>query len=122
MHVCLDLDAAKSEIPAILRGEVVTPVSGLGSNMDKKATDRRRPVAIIVGGAFSAEEFEEVRMEDVTSVPWVKVEATNVPLSERPPNPAYPATVIVKVKECLHQHGLLGGGTSVAHEGEVWKC
>lgn len=122
MHVCLDLDAAKSEIPAVLRGEAVTPVSGLGSNLDKKATDRRRPVAIIVGGAFSAEEFEEVRMEGVRSVPWVKVEATNVPLSERPPNPSYPATVGVNVKECLRQHGMLDGGVGMAHEGVVWKC
>lgn len=116
------MEAAISEIPRVLRGEAVVPASGAGSNTTVPADERRVPKAVIVGGAFTPEEFEVVRKADVKSVPWMKVELSKVPVDMRPPNPAYPAYAAASAKAVLKEHGVTDGPVNKEHVGALWDC
>lgn len=58
------------------------PVSGVGSNTNKPAGERRVPVLVITGGAFTTEKFDTVRETDMQKVPWVRMDIENVPRSK----------------------------------------
>ncbi len=52
-HICLTLDAAEAELPAICAGELATaPSSGLGSNAAVPEAERRVPRAIVFGAGI----------------------------------------------------------------------
>jgi hypothetical protein len=70
VHVWHDVATAKSELTALLNGEHVRPLSGLGSNTD--ATTPTTPRAIIVGAGFTRSELDEMRnILNGDSVPWL---------------------------------------------------
>ena len=60
VHVCHDLPSGKREIPALLRGEVVTPQSGMGTNAEEGVATVV-PRGIVIGKGFSEEEVQELR-------------------------------------------------------------
>lgn len=60
VHVCHDLPSSKREINALLRGEPVTPESGLGTNAEKGVATVV-PKGIVIGKGFSEEEIGELR-------------------------------------------------------------
>ncbi|KAK6506721.1 hypothetical protein TWF481_005180 [Arthrobotrys musiformis] len=61
VHLSLSVESVKRELPRILRGEHVVPSSGLGSNIDRPADAQKLPRLLIVGGGFSAEEYEDMK-------------------------------------------------------------
>jgi hypothetical protein len=53
VHVCLTDEAAKSEAPKLISGDLsVEPTSGLGSNVQRKVEDRLIPKAVLCGGGY----------------------------------------------------------------------
>jgi hypothetical protein len=94
VHVCLTDDAAKSEGPKIISGDLaVEPASGLGSNVQRKVEDRLTPRAVLCGGGYGQfsphsrpganitlripeEAFEALKKlvgEKAAEIAWIKV-------------------------------------------------
>lgn len=123
VHVCHSVESARAEIPALLRGEAIDAASGLGSNAAnaRSPDQRRRPVAVIVGGGYTDEEFEMVRDEDVQGVPWLQADNSRIPPGEWPPSPLYPVGAAARIKERLREHGMLGGKTVDSKAALVWR-
>ncbi|KAK6350498.1 hypothetical protein TWF718_003689 [Orbilia javanica] len=61
VHLSLSIESVKEELPRILRGEHVVPSSNLGSNLVRPENAQRLPKLLIVGGGFSAEEYEDMK-------------------------------------------------------------
>jgi len=59
--VCLTHEAALQELPAILRGDLVGPSSGIGTNAERDAAERIAPTAVLMGGGVTMEEFQELK-------------------------------------------------------------
>ncbi|EPS35129.1 hypothetical protein H072_11556 [Dactylellina haptotyla CBS 200.50] len=60
-YLALSVEEVKESLPRILRGEYVTPSSGIGSNIDRPADAQRFPKLLVVGGGFSAEDYEDMK-------------------------------------------------------------
>ncbi|KAK0111176.1 hypothetical protein ONS95_001552 [Cadophora gregata] len=121
IHLIESVTTARSELPLILssssKPNKITPTSQTGSNTLRPDSEQRRPVAVIVGGGFTPEEFEELRgLEGGETVTWLRADNSLVPESEWPPNPVYPGRAAGRVKEVLRREGILGGERD---EGEV---
>ncbi|RVD81945.1 uncharacterized protein DFL_009791 [Arthrobotrys flagrans] len=61
IHLSLSIESVKEDLPRILHGEHVVPSSGLGSNLDRPADAQKLPKLLVVGGGFSAEEYEDMK-------------------------------------------------------------
>lgn len=95
-----------TEIPAVLNGEAIMPVSKLGSNVDRPAHERRIPRAVVFGGAIPEEDKIAVKQMARRSgveegdVIWLAVKGDK---SRGPPS----ADVIAaKIRELLKGAGL----------------
>ncbi|CAK7205682.1 hypothetical protein SEUCBS139899_008461 [Sporothrix eucalyptigena] len=72
-HICVSLDAAEAELPAICSGDLSTnPSSGLGSNAGLSVSERKIPRAIIFGGGVPAEEVDRITKAVQARAPSVK--------------------------------------------------
>ncbi len=72
-HICVSLEAAEAELPAICAGELATePSSGLGSNAGLDVASRKVPRAIIFGGGIPDEEAERITKAVQARAPGVK--------------------------------------------------
>ena len=61
VHSCTDLLSAKSELPYLCSGDVnINPSSGIGSNTDLPASQRKIPRFILFGSAIPDSEVEQV--------------------------------------------------------------
>ncbi|TPX18311.1 uncharacterized protein E0L32_011809 [Thyridium curvatum] len=61
VHITLTLQAALSELPALVAGDTsAPPSSGLGSNAAAPEAERRVPRAVIFGGGLPEEEIRQV--------------------------------------------------------------
>lgn len=58
MHHCNSVETGASELPALLKGSKVIPSTGVGSNATN--AESKIPVAVVVGGGFSPEEFDKI--------------------------------------------------------------
>ncbi|KAG4424620.1 hypothetical protein IFR04_002330, partial [Cadophora malorum] len=114
IHLIESLSTAKSELSLLLSPssspsippQPITPASKKGSNTQRPPSHQRRPLAVIVGGGFTPEEFEELReIEGAESVPWLRADNSLVPESEWPPNPVYPGRAAGRIKEVLRREG-----------------
>ncbi len=56
--MCANTEAALSEIPALLKGDKITPSSGLGSNA---TGDVRTDISLIIIGAFAPPDVQEIQ-------------------------------------------------------------
>ena len=60
-HICLSLEAAEAELPAVCAGELgAAASSGLGSNAALPEAERRVPRAIVFGAGVPDEEVARV--------------------------------------------------------------
>ena len=74
VHICLDLDAAIAELPAVCAGDLdADPASGLGTNATLPAGERRVPRAIIFGGGIPDEEVAKVGDAVRASAPGIRI-------------------------------------------------
>lgn len=107
IHCCLLPDnSAVTEIPAVLGGEAITPISKLGSNVHRPAHERKIPRAVVFGGAIPDEDVIAVKQAARKSgvregdVVWLAVKGDK---SRGPPS----ADVIAaKIRELLGVAGL----------------
>ncbi|PVH70456.1 hypothetical protein DL98DRAFT_661158 [Cadophora sp. DSE1049] len=140
IHLIESVRTAQAELPLLLspspspspspstttspQSKTITPASQKGSNTHRPPTQQRRPLAVIVGGGFTPEEFEELRkLEGSESVPWLRADNSLVPKSEWPPNPVYPGRAAERIKEVLRREGILGRDEAdgkMVGVGEVW--
>ncbi|EXJ96104.1 hypothetical protein A1O1_01230 [Capronia coronata CBS 617.96] len=83
---CTTVDAAVMEIPALLKGSVSAPSSGLGTNAE--GSNRSDVGLIIVGGGYSPEEFQRIRaaVEAVKAVPFFVADTSKTPAGAGPPS------------------------------------
>ncbi|KAK6521793.1 hypothetical protein TWF506_001997 [Arthrobotrys conoides] len=61
IHLSLSTESVKEDLPRILRGGHVVPSSGIGSNLGRPADAQKLPKLLLIGGGFSAEEFEDMK-------------------------------------------------------------
>lgn len=108
VHVCLlsDKSTAMTEIPAILSGDPFTPACSIGSNTQRSAESIRQPLAVVFGGAVSAEEADAIKDAaresgvDFNNVKWLAVKgnkAAGPPSSDK---------IAAKIRELLVEAGL----------------
>ncbi|KAK3384933.1 hypothetical protein B0H63DRAFT_173807 [Podospora didyma] len=72
-HICLSLEAAETELPAICGGNLDTePSSGLGSNASLPVGERKVPRAIIFGGGIPDDQVRLIREAVLAKAPEVK--------------------------------------------------
>ncbi|KAK4213154.1 hypothetical protein QBC37DRAFT_180784 [Rhypophila decipiens] len=72
-HICLTLDAAQSELPALFAGALETaPSSGLGSNANLPPTQRKIPQALIFGGGVPEEQVKSITEAVLAKAPSAK--------------------------------------------------
>ncbi|KAK3303080.1 uncharacterized protein B0T15DRAFT_262894 [Chaetomium strumarium] len=98
VHMCMDGKSAITELPPLCGGNTATaPSSGLGSNVDREAAERKVPKVVIFGGAVTDDEAKSVSEAVAVLAPQVKmVRVTKDDISaagSAGPNPE----VIVKV-------------------------
>jgi len=90
-----------SEFAPLLKGEILIPVSGLGSNMN--SSDPKIPKAIFIGGGFSQSEIEEMYEKPIMkTVPWLFP-----PTATRENGTIVPPTemIVGRVKQVFAEHG-----------------
>ncbi|CZR56578.1 uncharacterized protein PAC_06467 [Phialocephala subalpina] len=121
VHICQSVETAPVEIPALLRGEVVKPASGLESNTSRSPAEQRVPIAVIVGGAFSAADLEKIMSrEGVMKLPWLKADPKLLPPGAGPPpDPAYPGFAAGAIERLFREHGFSVESTKT-EEGALW--
>ena len=70
VHVCATTESALSEIPALLKGEKVTPSSGQGTNAAAGEGNARTDISLVVIGAFAPPDAQAITktVEDVKPV------------------------------------------------------
>ncbi|KAH9208056.1 hypothetical protein DL95DRAFT_481498 [Leptodontidium sp. 2 PMI_412] len=81
------VSTARHELPLLLsnspKSSIITPASTKGSNTIRSTSQQQKPVAVIFGGGFTPDEFEELRkLEGGEKVPWLKADNSLVPESE----------------------------------------
>ena len=118
IHVVHDVSIATLELPKLFAGEADKPSSGLGSNTTNAsiATSGRHPVpkAIIVGGGFTPDEFDELRtISGAGNLPWLRADVSAG-------GPSSGDEIASRIKKCFAEHDLVPGGDSAKHTGTVW--
>lgn len=127
------VDEYRSSISALMRGEPVNPSTGIGTNTDNP--NPRIPVAMFVGGGFSAEELQDMMSApEAKSLPWInpgeqgrqEVRAKGDLMSRehqtQGPGKGMMEIVVGRVKECLRSHGIVEGNEGwQGHGGELWR-
>jgi hypothetical protein len=104
IHVVRSVDDAKSELPALLKGEKVTPASGFGSNVDNSSPVSGTEVkAVIVGGGYSPEDFDAIKavVDEVKPLPFVRADTSKPRPAGAPPGPPGPAEIRERVTKAL---------------------
>jgi hypothetical protein len=72
--MCTDNKSAITELPALCSGNTATaPASGLGSNVDREAAERKVPKVVIFGGGVTDDEAKSVSEAVALQAPQVKM-------------------------------------------------
>ncbi|EXJ79310.1 hypothetical protein A1O3_08812 [Capronia epimyces CBS 606.96] len=111
VHACATADAAVSEIPGLLKGNVITPSSGLGTNAE--GSNRSDVSLIIVGGGYSPEEVEAIRkaVDSVKAMPFFIADTSKTPPGTGPPSTdAIKKRIMDSVEAQEKEHGKLVPG------------
>ncbi|RMZ79145.1 hypothetical protein DV738_g3512, partial [Chaetothyriales sp. CBS 135597] len=90
IHNVRSVEAAESEIPALLKGEPVQPSSGFGSNYKSSNPVSGSLIkAVIVGGGFTPEEFQTVEkiVNDARPLPIFRADTSRAPPNATGPPP-----------------------------------
>ncbi|KIX06996.1 uncharacterized protein Z518_04972 [Rhinocladiella mackenziei CBS 650.93] len=97
--VCTSVDSAVSEIPALLKGESVTPSSGLGSNAE--GAGRSDVSLIIVGGGYSPADLEAIRsaVDAVKPLAFFVADTSKSPPGATGPPP--PDVIKKRIMDCI---------------------
>ena len=104
IHVVRDTQSAQTELPALLKGESVTPSSGFGSNVDNSSpTSGNEVKAVIVGGGYSPEEFDAIKaaVDSVKPLPFVRADTSKPRPAGAPPGPPQPSEIRERVTKAL---------------------
>ncbi|KAJ9660499.1 hypothetical protein H2201_006921 [Coniosporium apollinis] len=104
IHVCLTHEAALIELPALLRGDLVAPSSGIGTNAERDAAERVGPRAVLMGGGVTMEEFQECKEKagGNEDVKWIKLTMEKLKELGGPS----PDTIVTVCREMLKDAGL----------------
>lgn len=116
VHVINNAPVGKSEFVPLIKGEILIPVSGLGSNMNNP--NPRIPKAIFIGGGFSQSEIDEMySVKSLQTVPWLYP-----PTASRENGTIVPPTeaIVGRVKQVFAEHGFIPGNDSNVEPG-VWS-
>ncbi len=104
VHVCLTHESALEELPAILRGNLVTPSSAIGTNAERDASERFGPRAVVLGGGVTMEEYGELKEKAGAKgeVTWLKLD----PQRSKNLGVPNPETIATMIREMLKEAGL----------------
>ncbi|KIX93361.1 uncharacterized protein Z520_11004 [Fonsecaea multimorphosa CBS 102226] len=85
VHVCNNADTAVSEIPTLLKGDIISPSSGLGANA--QGSGRSDISFIIIGGGFSPEDVQAIKSaaDGVKPVAFFCADTSKTPAGAGPP-------------------------------------
>lgn len=125
-HVCQTVLAAVSEIPHLLHATPITmqPASNLGSNITRSPSERRRPVAIIIGGVYTDEDTAAIKGVVGMEAAIIKADGSRVKPGEFPPNPIFPIKGAERLRETFREMGMTAEGVGKevlrAREGGLW--
>ncbi|KAK0345602.1 hypothetical protein LTR91_005588 [Friedmanniomyces endolithicus] len=121
IHHFPSTSAAHAELSPLLRGEIFTPQSSVGTDSHRPHTDKPRiPRAIMVGAGFSESELDEMRqIEGAESVPWLYPDPLKSAASALS-GPFLMMVIVRRVKGCLRANGVVEGQEGGAKSG-VWK-
>lgn len=102
------LDSAKSDIPQILSSRPLSP----SVKDDVGTLNFSRPIqAVLVGGAFSEDQVNEVRGLCGQGVPWL-IRGPDAETRLPPPGPGYAEAAVGSIKKVmkgLRESGKMGG-------------
>ncbi|KAL2133094.1 hypothetical protein VTI74DRAFT_2925 [Chaetomium olivicolor] len=103
VHICLTPATATSELPEVCSGNLDTlPSSGLGSNVDRPASERRIPRAIIFGAGVQDDDVMSVMGAVRAKAPTVKmVRVTRKDIADAGADVPSPEVVAGVLKEIL---------------------
>ncbi|KAL1311842.1 hypothetical protein AAFC00_001917 [Neodothiora populina] len=127
IHACHTLETALLEIPALLRGESITPASDLSTVSATNTVSI--PKAVVIGKGFSSDEMHEIiRAGDADAkgrVAWLlpdddKFTAYMKAKALLSVGTLLPTVIADRVKICLGEHGLRAGSDDVKGGG-VWE-
>ncbi|KAF1349531.1 hypothetical protein BDV97DRAFT_170233 [Delphinella strobiligena] len=107
VHCCLLSDkSGVTEIPAVLGGEAITPVSNIGSNVDRPSHERRIPRAVVFGGAIPEEHTNAIK--DAARKAGVKEGGVSWLAVRGDPSRGSPSADVIasKIRELLKGAGL----------------
>lgn len=106
IHVCQTIPIALIEIPHLLAANPITltPACSLGSNVTRTPSTRRRPVAIIIGGVYSAEDTAAIKNIVGTKVAVIKADTSRDTPGESPVNGAE------RLRETFEEMGMTADG------------
>ncbi|KAI1322181.1 hypothetical protein F5Y16DRAFT_404750 [Xylariaceae sp. FL0255] len=95
IHFMLGADAAKKQMPPLLRGESVTSDTELGTK-----DYSRPPVAVILGAGYSDDDVADIMKTagGIRPMPWLQCDTTK---PTPPLGPEYGKTLVMRVKELL---------------------
>ena len=111
IHLFLSPEAAATDIPHILKGELPTAEPDLGTKNYSKL-----PVAIVLGAAYTDENVTAMRKDCTIEVPWLRADNSKPTPSL---GPEYGKAMVERVKASLGQlksEGKLGPGNA----GDFW--
>lgn len=128
IHSCHTLQDAKTEIPALLRGESIIPTSDLSTIDPSNPSTIRIPKAVVIGKGFSQSEMDEiVQAGDAVAkgkVAWLlpddeKFTAYMKAKAILSVGTMLPTVIADRVKMCLDEHGIKPGKEE-SFEAGVW--
>jgi len=96
------------EIPSILSGDFVKPESGQGTYAQGAPADAKDPKAVVVGGGFSPDDFEQIRktVDYVKVLPWFRADTSKPPGGA--PGPPPPEKLAERITKSLDNEGRTG--------------
>ncbi|KAI9879113.1 MAG: hypothetical protein M1823_006873 [Watsoniomyces obsoletus] len=106
IHVVRTTDDAKSELPALLKGDSVKPSSGFGSNTDASSpTSGTEVKAVIVGGGYSPDEFEAIKsaVDGTKPLPFIRADTSKPRPAGAPPGPPPPSEIRERLMKALEE-------------------
>ncbi|KAJ9622759.1 hypothetical protein H2203_006410 [Taxawa tesnikishii (nom. ined.)] len=129
IHVCHDLQTAKSEIPALLRGQ---PVPNPSSHLSKLPNKDNPivPKAVVIGKGFSEEEMDDIiatgRREEKegSGVLWLKPDDEKITMAMKAKMVLSAGTMIApmvadRVRQTLKERGVVPGAEGKVEGGVV---
>ncbi|OJJ50232.1 hypothetical protein ASPZODRAFT_13320 [Penicilliopsis zonata CBS 506.65] len=96
IHFVMSAEAGKAEIPAILRGESVSPTNEYGTHDYSKTPD-----AVVLGGGYDEQDISTMRAacQGVkNNIPWLRPDMTK---PTPPLGPEYGKAMVQRVKVAL---------------------